>query len=469
MSLERFFSILRSHLRHLLIVWLSIVAVVVLASVVTPSRYDARSMVMVEVRSVDPIAGTALPNPNGILSHIPTELDVVRSERVALRAIRSMGLETDPHWSALWREATKGAGSFDAWLAEQLLKNLDVRPSRDSNVITISYSSPDPSFSAKVANAFTNAYIETSVELRVEPAKQYNAFFDETAKRQRANLEQAEANLSNLRRESGMVVTDERVDVENLRLNELSSQVVALQSAAANASMRQRQANTSPESMDEVRRDPVAASLETDLQRQEVKRRELRSRLGDAHPSVIELNNSIAELRERTANASRRAAGSVGIESKVAEGRLGALRAAVEEQRAKVLNLMMQRDRARVMQREVENAQKAYDAVLTRASQTMLESRGTRTNVSVLKLASAPWSASWPKRWLNIVAASVIGLLLAIASVLIREKRDRRLRSAEDVIVLLQQPLLILLPGDARSRRGRPAAPRQLQHRPQPS
>ena len=58
-------------------------------------------------------------------------------------------------------------------MIELLTKNLDVKPSRESNVIQINYRSPDPRFAAGLANAFAQAYIATTLELRVDPAKQF--------------------------------------------------------------------------------------------------------------------------------------------------------------------------------------------------------------------------------------------------------------------------------------------------------
>jgi capsular polysaccharide biosynthesis protein len=62
---------------------------------------------------------------------------------------------------------------------------------------------------------------------------------------------------------------------------------------------------------------------------------------------------------------------------------------------------------------------------------------------------------SWPKPWIVVGAASVIGLLLAIAVVLMRETGDIRLRSLDDVTDRLGQPVLAVLRGP-RAALGRP-------------
>ncbi len=441
MSLQRFAAILRARWLTAALVWALTVMFAVLVNLLS-AQYKAVGMVLVEPQTVDPAAGLAVPGT--VPNHIPTEIDVVQSERVALRALHTLGLEKDAKWLGRWNEETGGRGDFEAWVAEQLLKKFDVRPSRESNVLTLAYRSADPAFSAQVVNAFMRAYMDTSLDLRTEPARQSNTIFDETSKRLRADLERAQQKLSRFQQNAGLVATDERVDVENMRLLELSSQVVTLQSAAANAVGRERQGGVNPENMQEVLRDPTVAALTTDLARQEGRFAELAVRLGEQHPTVQELRNGINDLRTRLARASKRAGDSIVTERKVAEDRLGNARAALQAQRVTVLRLKAQRDEAAVLQREVENAQRTYDLALTRSSQTALESRGTRGNISILRVATAP-ALPWLKTGLIFGAASIIGFLLAIAAVLVREMRDVRLRSLEDVTERLQQPVLVVL------------------------
>jgi hypothetical protein len=46
----------------------------------------------------------------------------------------------------------------------------------------IAYTSEDPNFAAAAANAFAQSYIETSIELKTDPARQFARWFDEQGK-----------------------------------------------------------------------------------------------------------------------------------------------------------------------------------------------------------------------------------------------------------------------------------------------
>jgi chain length determinant protein EpsF len=452
MNLTEVYISLRARWRIALAVLLLTVAAVAAFTLTRTPQYTATASVVLDVKSPDPIAGMVLPGM-GTAGYMATQVNVLQSERVALRAVETLGLDKDPDRRAQWQQATDGQGSFKSWVSDGLSSKLDVMPSRDSNVITVAYTSPDAAFAAAAANAFVKAYIETTLELRVEPARIYNGFFDERGKQLRESLEKAQAKLSAYQQSKGIIASDERLDVETLKLSELTSQLVQLQAVANESGGRQSQSARNASQMSEVFNSPVLVSLSSELAKAEARADELRTRLGENHPEMTELRARMAQLRTGIAAETRRVASSLAINNDVNQGRLGQLQAAVEEQRGKLLRLKDQRDESTVLQRDVENAQRSYEAILTRASQTAVESQATQTNVSVLKQATPPPYPSSPRVRLNITIGFLVGALLAMAAALLRELRDRRLRTDQDVLRGLAQPLLGVLPANARTKK----------------
>jgi chain length determinant protein EpsF len=411
-------------------------------------------------------------------SYMATQVDILESDRVALRVVKTLRLAENPQVRQQWIEDTGGTGSIESWLADGFQHKLKVKPSRESNVIAVSFTAPEPRFAQAVANAFVQAYLDTKVDLRTDPARQYVSFFDQRAKQLRDQLEKAQAKLSDYQRQHGIVANDERLDVETARLNDLSSQLVQLQAASADSAGRTALAGgASADRMQEVLNNPVVAQLKTDLSRAEAKLQQLNSRLGSAHPQVIEAKANVNELRARMDAEVRRVTASVGLSNQVNRAREAEIRAALDAQRAKVLKLKAERDEAAVLLRDVENAQKAYDSVVARGSQTSLESQTTQSDVSVLSSAVEPAEPSSPKVLLNTGLSVLVGLLLALMAALLVEMLDRRVRTTADAVEGLGLPLLGTLPGPS-LKRGlfgrRQTAPLVLQQRilgqlPQPS
>lgn len=463
MTFSQFLSVLRARWVSALVVLLLTVSVVVAVSLVLPRQYTAVAAVVVDVRSPDPIQGMVLSNTM-TPSYMATQIDILQSDRVAQRVVRNLKLVQDPALRQQWQDEAGGRGDLAVWIAELLQKNLDVRPSRESNVVSVSYKSPDPKFSATLANTFVQAYMDTNIELRVDPARQYSSMFDQRNRQLRDELEKAQARLSAYQQEKGIVGTDERLDVETARLNELSTQLIALQSLSAESSSRQSYTGKSLEQLSDVINNPLIAGLKADLTRQETQLQQLSSRLGDAHPQVAEAKASISELRSRIAAETVRVGKSVGLNANINRAREAEIKAMLGAQRERVLKAKGQRDELAVLQRDVENAQRSYDAMAARLAQTSIESQTQLTNVSVLSPAAEPSRHSSPRLKLNTALAVFAGSLLALATVLLRELIDRRVRSPEQLTQLLDQPVIGIMLRPHRSLLA-PQQPNQLQRR----
>lgn len=456
MSFSQFLLILRARWKIMVATLMIIAALVIGVSMILPKQYTATAAVIIDFKP-DPVS---IAFNGGAMSpaYLATQIDIINSTRVARKVIRSLKLTESPDTRKSWAEATGGTGDFEGWLADSLQRSLDVRPSRESNVISVSFTGADPRFATILANAFVQAYIDTTLDLRVDPAKQYSSFFEDRSKQLREELEAAQTRLSKFQEQNGIIGADERLDIETARLNELMTQVVGAQGAMADSNSRQALARTSAEQMQEVLNNPVISGLKADLSRAQAQYQQLSARYGDNHPQLAELRASMAEIKARIDSETRRVTSGVAVTNSINRGREAEIRAALQAQRLKVLKLKETRDDMQVLQREVENAQRAYDGVLARLNQTSMESQATQTNVSVLTPATEPSTPSSPRVILNGILGIFFGLLLGIALALLAEFRNPRVRSQVDIVERLGLPVLgVMLPPDGKPKFGRRA------------
>lgn len=456
MALTRLLLVLRARWGLALLVTLLVTAAVAGVTALLPRTWSATAAVVLDVKSPDPVAGLVLPGM-AVSGYMATQVEILQSERVARKAAARLSPEQVQAYRATWQDKTQGQGAFEPWLAEQLAATLEVRPNRESNVMTVSSTTPDAKLSADIANGFVQGYIDTTLELKVEPARQYNSFFDQQAKALRENLDAAQARLTAFQRESGITASDERIDVETARLGELATQLVALQGASGDTGSRVAEARSSPDRMQEVLDNGVIAGLTADLARQEARLDEMLARLGEQHPQVVQLRANIDQLKSRIRSETDRLVASIGVSDSVNRSRVEKVRSAVEAQRAKVMQLRSQRDRIAVLAKDVENAQHAFDAVYTRQSQTRVESQLTQTNVSVLKEAVPALRPARPRVLLHLALGLTLGALLGLGASLLREALNPVLRHDDDVLQDLGVPLLERVPALPLRRRRRAA------------
>jgi succinoglycan biosynthesis transport protein ExoP len=460
MTISQFLYVLLARWKAIAVVFALAVATAVVLTFVLPAKYKATATVVLDFKGTDPILGVLLPGQAGS-GYLPTQLDIIHSKRTSIEAVRILKLAQSPFVRQQFLDATQGKGNIEDWLGDLLLRNLELKPSRDSSVVDISFEAQDPQFAANVANAFAEAYQRVNLELRVEPARQTAAWFDEQLQALRRNLEEAQARLSAYQRQKGITATDERLDLETGRLAELSQQYTAAQAAAADALSRQRQLEeflargASPEALPDILANPVIQGLKTQLANSQSRLEQMASQLGTNHPEIQRLKADIAEQRQQLASEIRTVSAAVNNAAKLAARREAGLAQAVAEQKARMLRLNQGRDEMSVLLREVDSAQRAYDAAATRFTTTNLESQATNTTISLLNRANPPAFPSFPILWVNVFVGIVAGFVLGIGLALVMELIDRRIRSEEDLLLSLDAPLLgILDSGKAKLKRG---------------
>jgi chain length determinant protein EpsF len=414
------------------------------------TKYTASAFIVVDTK-VDPVAGSAGLPDAVMASFLNTQADIITSERVARTVAKSTGLDQQPAFQKGWREKTEGKIDIDLWLAHYLLtgKRVVAAPpstasaTRQTNVLEIDVTWPDAKLAADIANSFANTAIETDIELKVEPAKQFAAYFDQRSAALRADLERKQKKLSDFQTLKGIVATDDKLDVENARLTELSTQLVAVQSQRQDAQSRQRQSNNGDyDFLPEVLQSPQVAAIKAALATAESKRSDVAANLGKNHPDYQAAEADVVNLRARLADETRKVVASLGSAAQSSLRRETELREAVEAQKKRVLELKNAHDEAANLENDVTTAQRDLDAVTQRFAQSTLESLAQQTNVVLLSPATVPIEPSAPKVLLFIAAGIFLGLVFSLGGTLVIEMRDKRLRQESDLVRLSGVPVL---------------------------
>jgi chain length determinant protein EpsF len=411
-------------------------------SLLQNKTYTATASVLLNYKGVDPLTGLTMPGQL-LPGYMATQIDIISSRNVALRVVDRLRLASSPAVIAQFQEATEGKGTVRDWLADLLQRRLDIKPARESSVVEISFKGADPAFAAAVANAFAEEYQNASVQLKTEPMKKAASYFNEQTKQLRDNLEAAQARLSKYQQEKGIVSLDNnRVDVELSRLNDLSTQLVAAQAAALEASSRGRMAGSAAVLSPDVANNPLIQNLRVALAAAEGKLAESAARYGANHPQYLAARAEVDKMRADLNAALGTVSKSVGGNAQVLRQREEQLRAALAAQKTRVLELNRTRDELGAMLKDLDSAQRAFDAASGRFSQTRIEAQAEQSDIAVLNPAVAPAEPSGPRVLLNTLVAILLGTVLGLGLALMLELLQRPVRSAGDVQELLGIPVL---------------------------
>jgi len=440
MNFHQFLLALKGRIWVFLAVLGATVAAAILVTLLLPKTYEATVSVLVDNRDEQMLNQNLMPARQQ-LGYMQTQVDIIQSQRTAKKVVEDLHLADADATRAAWVKAGS-PGTVEDWVAQGVLTKLKVDVSQ-SSVIAVTYSASNAKFAAAVANAFAKAYMEVTLNLRVEPTKEAAAWFDEQLKELRKSFEDAQMKLAAFQREKGIIATDERGDIETARLAELSSQ--SLRATESSYGAPARDAGNPSDTLPEVLASPLVTTLKTEMLRAEAKLQELSTRLGPNHPQFQQQASEVQALRDRYNAEKLTVVGGARNLSAQARSRAGALKADLATQKKRVEDLRDARNEAAVLIQDVDTSKKAYEAALARKMVNKVESGARQTNVTVLNAAIEPTFPIRPRLPLNLALGVLVGTLLALAAVFLLEILDRRVRSDPDldaVMLGMDVPLL---------------------------
>lgn len=156
----------------------------VITLLMTP-RYTSTAIIEIarEAAKVTDIQGVEREASIADQEFYQTQYGLLRSRSLSERIATRLRLIDDPAFFDMFdfdagddpafaltngRYPSAGRDARRRQASEILLDNLSVEPTRMSRLVAIAFTSPDPSFSAKVANSWAENFIETNLERKVQ-------------------------------------------------------------------------------------------------------------------------------------------------------------------------------------------------------------------------------------------------------------------------------------------------------------
>jgi capsular exopolysaccharide synthesis family protein len=205
-------------------------AVVYLA--IAPARYTASSMLLFDVRKHEPFQQQGYPNAAADSAFVDSEVEVLKSENLARSVVRTLSLQSDPDFapSAGFAAAIQGfmEGIVEAVLGasqtstesdqfgrvvRMFQKNLTIKRTGLTYVVSIDYRSLDPNKAARISNAAAEAYLVGELESKYQAARRANVWLQDRINELKAQAEKTERAVAEYKAKNN-------VDTSGSRLNE---------------------------------------------------------------------------------------------------------------------------------------------------------------------------------------------------------------------------------------------------------
>jgi polysaccharide biosynthesis transport protein len=434
-----------------------------------PQIFSATSSVMIEPSNqnsskVEDSANTMSPFGD----NIQTQVEILLSRKVVLRAIRGLRLWEQPEFDprrppVSWDQQLKGWIGIqppptviwtEPMLAEAIftlfMGQISTELVPGSRLVRVSFTTQDPELAPKVINTLVQTYIEENREAAFEQGRSTNAWLEERAKDMQQNLSMSEKALQAYREKNNLVsVQGASQAVSTRQMEELIPRVMSarvrlteLESAYKQMQVVQNGDYSSVPWVMSFGTVPDAKSRETSAR---LKVAELSQNYGFEHPRMVQAKGELASVDENLKRQINVAVASLTREYETARATLKALEQASAQERNGAQNVNRVEFQLGVLEREAQANRELFNVFMSRAKQTDQTTDHVRTVARVIDPAIAVYLPIAPKKPKIILTVMLLGLFGGVAIALGLEMLDNTIKGAEDAEARIKLPTLASL------------------------
>jgi polysaccharide biosynthesis transport protein len=451
-----------------------------------PSYYVSEARVLVGVQN------PRLPNVESIIADVSPDAERVQNEGFVLQSrslaklvIDQLRLRNDPEfnpelrkpsfWARLdlhqyvppvveaWiaqlmpakppvrADADREAANRDDRMIDLLLARVDVSTLGRSHVLSVKAESQNPTTAAAIANTLAERYLEYQRRDKVESMDRVDKFLLGRISELREQVAKSDQAVEDYRRSHGLYKSGGS-GVTAQQLSELNSQLLAAQTAKAEAESRLKEAQElskgglTTESVPEVLKSPLIASLKQAQADSERKAAELSASYGARHPSMVNARAEVGNIQRRVGAEIAKVVDGLTREARTAQARYDALAANFETLKQQMGAVNDKSIQLESLERDATVNRNLLEAMLLRAKQSTGAENVLQANAKLVSPAAPASSPSYPPKALIALLGIVGGMMVGSAIALLREGGDHTFRRAEQIESATGLPVMAMVP-----------------------
>jgi capsular exopolysaccharide synthesis family protein len=322
---------------------------------------------------------------------------------------------------------------------------------KETRLIDITFTHPDPQIAAKVVNAITNTLVLSNLERKTETNATAGDFLQQRVAELQTQIRNDEERLINYAKNHQILSLDAGQNTVAERLTGLNKQLMEAENERimAEAVYRASLVPGAANALSEEANKQTTGSIDK-LNELRQRRAQLLVQTTEEWPEVKEIDGQIAVLEKQIADARSRAVSVLVTNQETryhqALAREQTLRAAFDQQGRQMLAQNEAAINYRIIQQEIETNKSLLDGLLQRSKENEVVLNGTPNNIHVVDHALVPESAIGPRRLRNVALISIFSFGFSVVLAFFLAYLNESISSVDDVERLLRLPTLAVIP-----------------------
>jgi succinoglycan biosynthesis transport protein ExoP len=446
--------VLRKHQWLILFFLLTIVTIVTIATFRMQNVYEATAVVDVEKENT-PIHFTDSESYElyeDSEQYINTESKILTSETLAMRTVKSMGLDALPQFGGSGKPIKSPAPGTEAALERPaalsaFLGSLSVARVPNSNLLNVKFESTDPSLAAHVVNAHLNNFIEQNFQSRFEAANQASTWLAGQLNEMKIKVEQAEDARIAYERENQIWTIDEKNDISSQKLADLNKLLTDAQTDRINKeAVYQLVQAGNYEAIPAVRESNVIQDILKQQSTLSAQYTDAVTQYGPKFPKVVRLQAQLKDLDQLITREKVNIGNQLEAEYHGSRQRELLLKDALDQQKAQSNQMAEKLVQYSILKHDADVNKQLYDGMLQKLKEAGITAGLRSSNIRIVDPALIPTGPSRPNRSRNIILSILVGLIGGIGLALLREYMDNTVKTPDDIETLARLPSLAVVP-----------------------
>lgn len=443
----------------------------ILLTLPSPRVYQSRTTLEIQglnaeflnMRSVSPVSD---PTANGYDSDIQTQVKILQSAGLINRVYEK--LDKGPHLANLtppdrlgvWRKALKinPPSNDELWKSAlgTAADSVRVRASGTTRIVEVSCDSTSPQLAADFCNTLAKTYIDENLETRWKTTEYTGQWLSKQLDDLKIKIEKSEGELQEYASKTGLVITNEKSDVQESRLADLQKELSGAQADRIGKQSKYEMAMaSSPAALPEVIDDAQLKTAQATLSDLRAKVAQLRVGYTANYNEVRKLEAQIAVVENSIQTAAGNIVSRLRNDFEAAQRREALLATAYDAQARLVTGKAEETAHYALLKREVDGSRMLYDSLQQRLKEASIASALRASNIRVVDAANRPKVPYKPDVRGQAMIGLVAGAVLGVGLVVMRERADRTLQDPGDSTYYLGLPELGVIPVRAFALKGK--------------
>lgn len=417
-----------------------------ISSLIKPA-FKASTMLEISRNSYEVIEFGKVTSTSDDKEFYGTQYGLLTSPTLASRVIKELNLNADQLDFKDPQKPNKAPKEKN--IEEIFLSYLTISPVLKSRLVKISYENSDPRLASRIVNTLAKNFIKSNMEKKRGATSYTRDYLENSVKGAKQKLEDSELLLDDYASTNNIIKFDESQTVKLKTLQKLEEMSSTAERDLIDDKNNQR-LSLGDSGIEDVMNNPTIQSLNQQKSQLFADYQEMLETFKPTYPAMQRIRTRIKQIVREVSieknNTLRDTRALANNRYDASKEKVNNLKNKANQLKNELMLIQSKTLAYNNLKRETSSNKELYNALLKRLNEVTVAENVAVNNISIINKATIPRKKIRPRRLLNVMSGTFLGLFIGSMLALFRELTDGLVRNEYDLEQVAKLPILGKIP-----------------------